>query len=61
MQIMSPRTGRPPKEDSRKNQYRLRMSDDEVAKLEICCEKTGLTKAEIIRKGIDKVFEEVNK
>ena len=37
------------------------MSDDEVAKLEICCEKTGLTKAEIIRKGIDKVFEEVNK
>lgn len=56
---MSPRTGRPPKEDSRENQYRLRMSDDELHKLNVCCQKTGLNKAEILRKGIDKVYEEI--
>ncbi|RGE72627.1 hypothetical protein [Eisenbergiella massiliensis] len=57
---MSPRTGRPPKEDARENQYRLRMSDEELRKLEICCKKTGLSKAEVIRKGIEKVYEETN-
>lgn len=58
---MSPRTGRPPKEDSRENQYRIRMSDEELRKLNVCCEKTGLNKAEIIRKGIEKVYEEITR
>lgn len=58
---MSPRTGRPPKDDSRSNQYRLRMSDEELQKLEICCQQTGLSKADVIRKGIEKVYEELNK
>lgn len=53
---MSPRTGRPPKEDSRENQYRLRMSNDELHKLEVCCQKTGLSKAEVIRQGIELVY-----
>lgn len=57
---MSPRTGRPPKEDSRENQYRLRMSNDELHKLEVCCQKKGLSKAEVIRKGIDLVYKEVS-
>lgn len=56
---MSPRTGRPPKSDSRNNQYRIRMSDDELEKLEKCCEITGLSKAEVIRRGIEKVYQEV--
>lgn len=58
---MSPRTGRPPKEDSRENQYRIRMSNEELRKLNVCCEKTGLSKAEIIRKGIEKVYEEITR
>ena len=57
---MSPRTGRPPKEDSRENQYRLRMSNDELHKLEVFCQKTGLSKAEVIRKGIELVYKQVS-
>lgn len=57
---MSPSRGRPPIEDSRDNQYRLRMSDEELHKLELCCQRTGLSKAEVLRRGIDLVYKEVN-
>lgn len=59
---MSPRTGRPPVgKSTRDKQYRLRMSAEEWAKLEYCCQSTGLTKAEVIRLGIDKVYQEAQK
>lgn len=58
---MSPRTGRPPKENSRDNQYRIRLSDEELQKLEFCCTKTGLNKADIIRKGIEEVYQKLKK
>ena len=44
---MSPRTGRPTK-DPKNNQYRIRLSDREVELLEFCCEKTGLSKSDIV-------------
>jgi len=37
------------------------MTDEEVEILELCCEKTGLSKAEVIRLGIQKVYEEITK
>lgn len=59
---MSPRTGRPPDgEKPRAKRYVLRMADDEIERLEYCCKVLGLTKAEVLRRGIDKVFEEAQK
>jgi len=58
---LSPRTGRPPSKDPKKNDTRIRMTDEDVKLLNYCSEKTGLTKAEVIRKGIRKVYEEINK
>ncbi len=55
---MSPRTGRPTK-DPKKHETRIRMSDEDVRLLEICCEKTGLCKADVIRQGIREVYERV--
>ena len=55
---MSPRTGRPTK-DPKKHETRIRMSDEDVKILEICCQKTGLSKADVIRQGIREVFEQV--
>ena len=55
---MSPRTGRPTA-DPKKHETRIRMSDEDLKLLEICCQKTGLTKAEVIRKGIREVYEKV--
>ncbi len=56
---MSPRTGRPTN-DPKNNQYRIRLSDREVEMLEFCCEKTGLSKSDIVRRGIEKVYKEVS-
>ena len=55
---MSPRTGRPPSGNPKKNNTRIRMSDEELKKLEYCCKVLGLTKAEVIRQGIDRVYQE---
>lgn len=55
---MAPRTGRPT-DDPKKNHYLLRMTDSDVEKLEYCSQATGKTKAEIIREGIDKVYQEL--
>lgn len=56
---MSPRTGRPTN-DPKNNQYRIRLSDKEVEMLELCCEKMGLSKSDIVRRGIEKVYKEVS-
>ncbi len=58
--LMLPRTGRPPiGESSRDKQYRLRMSSAEWKKLEYCCQATGLAKADVLRLGIEKVYQEI--
>ncbi len=57
---MSPRTGRPTNAPKR-HETRIRMSDEDIKILEICCKATGLTKAEIIRKGIREVYAQIKK
>ncbi len=55
---MSPRTGRPT-QNPKKHETRIRMSDEDVRLLQICCEKTGLSKTDVIRQGIREVYEKV--
>ena len=50
-----------PTDAPKTNNYRIRMTDEELRMLEECCIKTGLTKADIIRLGIQKVYEEIKK
>lgn len=57
---MSPRTGRPTT-DPKKHETRIRMSDNDMKKLEYCCEQTGLTKADVIRQGIEEVYKKLKK
>lgn len=54
---MSSRTGRPT-EDRKDRGYRLRVSDADLEKLDYCAKVLGLAKAEIIRQGIDRMYEE---
>ena len=53
------RTGRPPSDDSKHHRIITRMSAEELEKLNFCCTATGKTKSEIIREGIDKVYQEL--
>ncbi len=55
---MSPKMGRPTA-DPKTHETRIRMSDEDVRLLAICCEKTGMTKADVIRQGIREVYERV--
>lgn len=55
---MSPRTGRPT-DDPKTLNTRVRLSSDDVNRLEFCSKETGKTKAEIIRIGIKKVYDEL--
>jgi len=57
---MSPRTGRPTN-DPKTLSTRIRLSDEDVKKLNFCCNKTGLKKSEIIRLGIKEVYEKLSK
>lgn len=56
---MSPRTGRPKVANPRRNDTRIRMTDEEVEMLNFCSEKTGKTKTEIIIDGIKRVYDEL--
>ena len=53
---MSPKIGRPTN-DPKKYETRIRMSEEDVKILELCCKKTGLSKADVIRRGIREVYE----
>lgn len=37
------------------------MDEEDISKLEFCCKVFGLTKAEVIRKGIEKMYQEALK
>ena len=53
---MSPRTGRPT-DNPKQLSTRVRLSQEDVDRLEYCAEKTGQSKADIIRQGIKSVYD----
>ena len=53
---MSPRTGRPPKENPKNVRIQIRLDKDYVKKLEECAERDNSTRSDIIRKGIDLMY-----
>lgn len=54
---MSPRTGRPT-DDPKTKRMEIRMSMVDQMKLEYCCETLNLTKTEVVKKGIDLVYQQ---
>lgn len=55
---MSPRTGRPTN-DPKSNWTGFRLSDNDIQKLDYCSKQTGMSRAEIVRKGIDLVYQQI--
>lgn len=56
---MSPRTGRPKIDNPKKNQTKIRTTDEELAKIEFCANKLGISKTEVILKGVEMVYTEI--
>lgn len=55
-----PQKGRPT-DDPKTLNTRIRLSEEDVKRLEFCVANTGLTKSEIIRQGIKEVYERLKK
>lgn len=53
--------GRPPSEDSMKDRIFIRVSKETKEKLEQCKEALGTTTSDVVRKGIDLVFDGLEK
>ncbi len=50
-----------PTNDPKIHELKIRMSDSYMKKLEYCQNQTGKTRAEIIRDGVDEVYQKLKK
>ena len=53
---VSPRTGRPT-DDPKTKRVEIRLSSLDAEKLEYCCDTLNLSKAEVIRDGINNIYQ----
>ena len=58
---MSPRTGRPKSDNPKSIIKRARMTSEDVRKLKYCSKSLGVSESEIMRLGIDKVYDGLKK
>lgn len=58
---MSPRTGRPHKDITKSVNLGLRITKETADKLQECAEALGISRTEVIEKGIDLVEAEIKK
>ncbi len=58
---MSPRTGRPPKENPRNINLNIRISKNESELIKECSDKLNLTRTDVIIKGVNLVKSEIDK
>ena len=56
---MSPRTGRPPKENPRNINLNIRITKEESERIQNCADKLNITRTDTIMKGIGMVEKEV--
>lgn len=53
--------GRPPSPNSKHTMFRVRLDDSSLSKLDECAEKLKLTRSDIVRRGIDKMYDDLKK
>ncbi len=53
--------GRPVSSDSKHTMFRVRLDDASLRKLNECAEKLQLTRSEVVRKGIDRIHDDLDK
>lgn len=56
---MSPKKGRPPKENPRNVNLNIRITNDEAKRIQNCADKLNMTRTNILMKGIDLVEKEL--
>ncbi|WP_245368635.1 CopG family transcriptional regulator [Paenibacillus silagei] len=59
--MSSKKMGRPPSDNPKSELIRVRVDQEILSKLDACTEKLQTTRSDVIRKGIEKVFDELQK
>lgn len=57
---MAPKMGRPT-DDPKDKQIMIRLTGDDLERLEYCAQETGLTRAAVIRQSVKKFYEKLKK
>ncbi|OPX87133.1 CopG family transcriptional regulator [Pelotomaculum sp. PtaB.Bin117] len=55
------KTGRPVSPNSKHTMFRVRLDNRSIEKLDECAKKMNTTRSDVVRKGIDKVHDDLNK
>ena len=58
---MSPKTGRPPKENPRNINLNIRLRKDEAALIQECADKLSTTRTDVIMQGVKLVKDRIAK
>lgn len=58
---MSPRTGRPPKDNPRNVNLNIRVTKDEAQLIQNCADRLETTRTEVIIRGVEMVKAELDK
>lgn len=53
--------GRPVSPDSKHTMFRVRLDDTSMAKLEECAKELKITRSDVVRKGIEKIHDDLKK
>ena len=53
--------GRPVSPDSKHTMFRVRLDDISMNKLDECAKKMNITRSDIVRKGIDRIHDDLDK
>jgi hypothetical protein len=62
LKVEKKKMGRPYKNEVKKTgRFEMRTTPKEDEMLKFCCEKTGKSRADIIRLGLQKIYEELKK
>lgn len=58
---MAERRGRPPLDNPKDYMLRVRFDREELKILDECCKALGLSRSEVVRKGIEELFKQAKK
>lgn len=53
--------GRPVSPDSKHTMFRVRLDDASISKLDECAKKLEITRSDVVRKGIEKIHDDLRK
>ncbi|PNQ84113.1 CopG family transcriptional regulator [Paenibacillus sp. FSL R10-2782] len=59
--MSSKKMGRPPSDNPKSETIKIRVDQTILSKLDACTEKLSTTRSDIVRKGIEKVYDDLQK